>query len=531
MAIYSCSLASIGRTTHAAGTAGAHLRYISREGAAPIVEANGMPADPTDARTWMDRQEANARANARLIDKVRIAIPRELSGEQRVQLVRDFVSGITQDRVPWMFAIHQTGEDAHNPHAHIVLRDCDRETGKRVLRLSDSARDRVKAGLAPKAVEWIRERWEHYANDALGRAGHEVRIDRRTLEAQGIDRAPTIHVGPRGEKIDQLVQRPTSKRRTDGTGREIDYPGIDQGRTRKDRNAEIVDMNLARAARSPDVETRLWARFERDQIKLDRALESELAAQARNRTREERQVKASFRAKATELRAERAASYQHELSDERQEMRGSVVALRERQAAERQGLRGKQSSLWSRVSRTLDITGVTRRKQMVARQEQVARHRAERSLMARNSHARRIAMRHGIAQRFDPQLDGLQAKRLTALAAMREMHQRGENIADAKRQLREAAREQERLRTAEEIRMLKTKARDGKANDLCASPSGEASGAVQQRDRGRTPSAFSLAVQPIARQFEGDKETRRDELRRSAARREQDGFRRPSHGR
>jgi hypothetical protein len=30
MAIYSCNLKSIGRTTHQAGTAGAHIRYISR---------------------------------------------------------------------------------------------------------------------------------------------------------------------------------------------------------------------------------------------------------------------------------------------------------------------------------------------------------------------------------------------------------------------------------------------------------------------------------------------------------------------
>ena len=51
--------------------------------------------------------------------------------------------------------------------------------------------------LRPK--EWLiqcRELWAEQANLALQRAGHEARIDHRTLEAQGINRAPTIHLGP-----------------------------------------------------------------------------------------------------------------------------------------------------------------------------------------------------------------------------------------------------------------------------------------------------------------------------------------------
>ena len=79
VAIYSCNLMSVGRTTHAAGTAGAHLRYISREDAEPVVQCEHMPASPAEARTWMDNQEAADRKNARVLDKVRLALPRELS--------------------------------------------------------------------------------------------------------------------------------------------------------------------------------------------------------------------------------------------------------------------------------------------------------------------------------------------------------------------------------------------------------------------------------------------------------------------
>jgi len=113
MAIYSLNLKSIGKTTHAAGTAGAHLRYIARADAKPELTAQHMPTDPTEARTWMNQAEAADRKNARVVDKVRIALPRELTPEQRMQLVQDFARDLTGDQVPWFAAIHATGKDAH----------------------------------------------------------------------------------------------------------------------------------------------------------------------------------------------------------------------------------------------------------------------------------------------------------------------------------------------------------------------------------------------------------------------------------
>jgi hypothetical protein len=459
MAIYSCSLSSVGRTTHAAGTAGAHLRYVTREGAEPIVQAHVIPLDPVQARTWMDREEHAARANARLIDKLRVAIPRELSKDERVQLVRDFVSGITQGRVPWLFAIHQEGDDAGNPHAHIVLRDRDLQTGKRLLRLSDSARDREKAGLVPKAVEWIRERWEHHANAALERAGHEARIDRRSLRDQGVDREPTIHLGPRAQHIEEHVQRAVSRKRRNGLGREIDYPSIDGGRSRKERHAEIVDLNLERASRSHHLETRLRAKFEREQGQLDRRLESELAALARNRAREERALKRDFRLRAATLKSERRADYNKAAGVQRETLRGRVQDLRNRQRDERARLRQKQSSLWSRFHRAADFTGNARRRHLEQRRGQVASHKAERHTLALESRTTWRALRDAVAGRFAPRDVELKTQRAAALAAMKAMHSRGENQADAKRQLREIARERERMKTEEAIRVARQLAR------------------------------------------------------------------------
>ncbi|HEV7228597.1 MobA/MobL family protein [Brevundimonas sp.] len=455
MAIYSCNLSSVGRTTHAAGTAGCHLRYIAREGANPIVEAHGVPLEPGAAQVWMDREEAAARANARLIDKVRIAIPRELTRDERVQLVRAFVRDLTTDRVPWMFAIHQDGEDEHNPHAHIVLRDRDLVTGKRVLHLSDSARDREKMGLVPKAVEWIRERWEHHANVALEKAGHEVRIDRRTLAAQGIDREPTIHLGPRAEHIDRFVERPRSKTRTTPLGREIDYPTIDQGRTRRERNAEIIDLNLERQARSPDLETRVWAQFERGQNQLDRRLESQLADQARGRTREERALMAGFRTKLRSLSDERRADYLARVGEHRLALAPRVLEMRQRQGRERIALHLDQSSFWSKLCRAVDVTGGTRRRHQATRRALVTEHREERDVLARVSRASWIALKQAVRQRYAPAEEQLLLQRKGALSALREMHSRAEAMAEGKRQIREAHRERDRTRTADVIRKLK----------------------------------------------------------------------------
>ena len=49
----------------------------------------------------------------------------------------------------------------------------------------------------PKAwLEETRAAWAEQTNQALERAGHAIRIDHRSLEAQGIERLPSLHLGP-----------------------------------------------------------------------------------------------------------------------------------------------------------------------------------------------------------------------------------------------------------------------------------------------------------------------------------------------
>src|SRR5260364_138223 len=71
-------------------------------------------------------------------------------------------------------------------------------------RCESEARARYPAPLGgggrcgPRALllEGWRKSWERRANLALKKAGHEAHIDHRTLEAQGIERVPQIHIGP-----------------------------------------------------------------------------------------------------------------------------------------------------------------------------------------------------------------------------------------------------------------------------------------------------------------------------------------------
>jgi hypothetical protein len=52
-------------------------------------------------------------------------------------------------------------------------------------------------------VEDWREQWADHQNRALEAAGHEARVDHRTLEAQGVDRDPTRHMGKEASAMER----------------------------------------------------------------------------------------------------------------------------------------------------------------------------------------------------------------------------------------------------------------------------------------------------------------------------------------
>jgi hypothetical protein len=444
VAIYSFNVSSIGKATHAAGTAGAHLAYIGRADASPTILANNIPAHAVEARSWMDRAERGDRANARLGDKLRIALPRELSFDERSDLVRDFMAQIGGDRVSWFAGIHQSGDDRHNPHVHIFVRDRDHETGRRVLKLSDSARDRAKAGLEPKAVDWLRERWETICNAHLERAGVDARIDRRTLDAQNIDRVPTIHLGPRGQVIEQFVQRPASKKVRNALGREVDYVTIDQGRTRRERHAEIEDINLERAIRSPNFETRERAKWEKEQRKLDRDLEKKLIETERKLTIERRALRGRYRTRFNDLKVQQSEEQAAAHARVDAIHKPIASALRRAQASERLDLRIRSSSVWQRLLLAIDFTGQAKGRREAARHALSVRHQGQRQVVINNRKTALTRTEEAVAARLAPQRQKLIQERDEAMREKRHRHMEVRKIADQSRQDRETQRERGR---------------------------------------------------------------------------------------
>jgi ATP-dependent exoDNAse (exonuclease V) alpha subunit len=152
---------------------------------------------------WNGAEQAEVRKNARVAREYLVALPAELSAEDRVHLVAGFSRELVERyRFVLDIAIHAPrdfpGSDPRNFHAHLLAttREATLEGlgAKTTLEWNDS--NRREAGLGPAIGELlhVRQRWAVAANAALEQAHVAARIDYRTLRAQGIDREPYPHI-------------------------------------------------------------------------------------------------------------------------------------------------------------------------------------------------------------------------------------------------------------------------------------------------------------------------------------------------
>ncbi len=153
-----------------------------------ILATNSAPDWVFDrAKLWNEVERVERRKNSQLAREIKLAIPVELNLSQQIELVKTFATeqfvskGMVAD-----VTFHDL--DSHNPHAHIMLtmREID-DVGFN----KKKNRDWNKRELLEKQ----RSAWSTYANHALEKAGVNEKIDHRTLEAQGINRIPQIHLG------------------------------------------------------------------------------------------------------------------------------------------------------------------------------------------------------------------------------------------------------------------------------------------------------------------------------------------------
>lgn len=218
-------------------------------------------------KLWNAVEEAEKTKDSRLAREFVAALPIELSRQQQIELLQDFIreqfvdEGMCAD-----VAIHDT--DGHNPHAHILLtvrplnengtwqyktekeylcvkdgeergftasefkasqtegweKQYPYKVGKKKVYMAPSAAQAhgyVRVDKHPKSTRYgrqnpisarwnseeqllaWREAWATAANHCLELAGHDSRIDHRSHAERGLEERPTIHEGVAAQALER----------------------------------------------------------------------------------------------------------------------------------------------------------------------------------------------------------------------------------------------------------------------------------------------------------------------------------------
>ncbi len=197
---------------------------------------------------WNKVEAFEKRSDAQLARDLTIALPLELSAEQNIALVRDFVEkhvhakGMVAD---WVFH-----DNPGNPHIHLMttLRPLT-ENGFGSKKVAVIGKDdqpvRTKSGKilyelwagSTDDFNVLRDGWFERLNHHLALGGIDLRIDGRSYEKQGIDLQPTIHLGVGAKAIERKAEsqgiRPelerielNEQRRAENTRRIVKNPAI-----------------------------------------------------------------------------------------------------------------------------------------------------------------------------------------------------------------------------------------------------------------------------------------------------------------
>ena len=188
-----------------------------------IMLPSHAPPEFQDRSTlWNSVEQIEKSSTAQLAREIEVALPIELSRAEQLALVRSFVkdnfvdAGMCAD-----FAIHDKGTG--NPHAHIMLTIRPiKENGKwgakcrkvydldgQGQRIPDSKggwknhrEDTTDWNQRGNAEKW-RAAWAAYTNRALEAAGRPERIDHRSYKRQGVDKIPSVHMGPAASQMER----------------------------------------------------------------------------------------------------------------------------------------------------------------------------------------------------------------------------------------------------------------------------------------------------------------------------------------
>lgn len=134
---------------------------------------------------WNKVELSEKMQTSQLAREVEFALPIELEKEKAIFLAREFITD--QFVLSGMIADWSVHWDENNPHVHVML----------------TMREITAQGFGKKCRNWNnklilnewRKNWAEYANFHLKLNQHDVRIDHRSYQDQGINLIPTTHQG------------------------------------------------------------------------------------------------------------------------------------------------------------------------------------------------------------------------------------------------------------------------------------------------------------------------------------------------
>ena len=172
----------------------------------------GVNADWARDRStlWNAAEFAEKRKDARVAREFEIALPHELSADERLEATREFAQELANRYGAAVdFAIHapHDASDVRNHHAHVMM--TTRQVGENGLGDKTYLERENKWLLSndlpttDMQLRDIRQRWEGIANERLAMAGHDIRIDHRSHMERGLEIAPTEHMGVHATQMDR----------------------------------------------------------------------------------------------------------------------------------------------------------------------------------------------------------------------------------------------------------------------------------------------------------------------------------------
>jgi len=188
-----------------------------------LLPLNAPPEYAGRQTLWNAVDAAEKSNKAQTARRFTIALPKELSFEQNLALIRDYCTKQFVDKgMICDLYYHDSGNG--NPHVHLMLTMRAMDEQGRWLPKTKTAYVLDENGQRIRGTngKWLRERmdtvdwndqkyaeiwrheWEIAQNNALEAAGRTERIDMRSYERQGItDLEPQIHLGPEAAALER----------------------------------------------------------------------------------------------------------------------------------------------------------------------------------------------------------------------------------------------------------------------------------------------------------------------------------------